>query len=192
VKPSRITYLLIAIAVSSIFLPQNGESAGGTNPNSLIRGSYASVFSGWVVTNTFPQPFAGTGLFVSDGTGHISGHESVNFNGKACDYTIKGTYTVSADGTGTDAIKYFNGGPTCTNGSYTQTLSVVAGGDSVVLSNSDFPDVATEHWYRVRKPLSANGSKGACYFSNGRCFQTTANNCFSLSGLYAGDGTMCH
>jgi hypothetical protein len=149
----RVMYLLLAIMTTFFFLPQTGQSQDTSgNANFLLNGSYSGIFSGWLVTNTFPQPFAGTGLFISDGKGHISGHENFNLNGRACDYILKGTYSVARDGTGIDAIQFLNGAPGCLNGSFTQTLAVVAGGDLIVLSNTNFPDVATEHWYRVRKP----------------------------------------
>ncbi len=96
------------------------------------------------------QPFAGTGVFISDGRGNLHGHETANFDGHACDYRIKGTYTIAADGSGSNAINFFDGGPGCQDGSYTQSFQVVDDGDLVLLSNTNSPDVGTEHWYRAR------------------------------------------
>jgi hypothetical protein len=95
------------------------------------------------------QPFAGTGVFISDGRGNLRGHETANFDGHACDYQIKGTYTIEADGSGSNAINFFDGGPGCQDGSYTQSFQVVDDGDLVLLSNTNSPDVGTEHWYRT-------------------------------------------
>jgi hypothetical protein len=190
VKSTTPRYVLLAIVMIVLSIPQSGASAGGGNPDSILSGTYASIFSGWSTTNTFPQPFAGTGLFISDGKGNLSGHESVNFNGHACDYQIKGTYTIAADGSGSNAIKYMKGGTGCQNGSYTQKLTVAARGDMILLSNTNFPDVATEHWYRVRKPRLGIGGVGACYTANG-CIMTGERSCFEMGGTYDGDGTTC-
>jgi hypothetical protein len=68
---------------------QSGAIGGDNASNRLLRGPYSGIFSGVAVTSTFPQPFAGTGLFVSDGDGNLVGHETVSFNGHACDTRLK-------------------------------------------------------------------------------------------------------
>jgi hypothetical protein len=159
-KLSRIDYLLFAIALAFASLQLSGTpvaAAGGSSPAfrsgrgsqlGLIKGSYSGLFSGNVVGSPM-QPFAGTGLFISDGRGNLSGHETVNFSGNACDYQISGTYTVNSDGTRTDEISFINGSPGCASGSFTQSLVVADGGNLILLSNTNSPDVATEHWYRA-------------------------------------------
>jgi hypothetical protein len=152
---SKIAYALFAGALAIALLLQSGvlAAAGGRSPLWQINGSYSSIFSGYLVATPL-QPFAGTGLFISDGKGNLTGHETVNFNGNACEYQISGTYTVAADGTGTDAIDFTNGGTGCASGSYTQSLTVIDGGNMVLLSNTNSPDVATEHWYRAGGKLT--------------------------------------
>lgn len=106
-KSSRIVYTSLAIVLAAIILQQSGTAASyGGSPLSLLSGSYASTFSGYSIVSDSLQPFAGTGLFISDGNGNLRGHETVNFNGNACNYQINGTYTVASDGTGGDAINF--------------------------------------------------------------------------------------
>jgi len=156
-KSSGIVYTSLAIVLAAVILQQSGAAASGS-PLSLVSGNYASSFSGYAIASGSLQPFAGTGLFISDGNGNLSGHETVNFDGNACDYQIHGTYTVASDGTGTDAIDFVNGGSGCSGGSYIQSLVVVDAGDMILLSNTNSPDVATEHWYRTvgRQPFHHN------------------------------------
>jgi hypothetical protein len=155
-KSSMIAFISLAIVLAVTVLWQSGTATSYSgSPLSLLSGSYASSFSGYSIVSDSLQPFAGTGLFISDGNGNLTGHETVNFNGNACNYQIDGTYAVASDGTGTDAINFVDGGVGCPNGSYTQSLVVVDAGDMILLSNTNSPDVATEHWYRTvgRQPF---------------------------------------
>jgi len=189
VKSSRIVYVLFPIVMAFALLQYSGgATAGDGGPNRLLRGWYSAIFSGYLVNSPAPQPFAGTGLFISDGKGSLTGHETFNLNGHACQYQIKGTYTVGADGTGSDAIAFINGGSGCPDGSYTQSLAVVGDGNLILLSNTNSPDVATEHWYRVGKRESQSGQTGVCCESTGVCLHTTAVQCM---GIYLGDNTSC-
>ncbi len=187
-KSSRIMFVLFPILMALVLLQYSAAAAGDGGPNRLVRGWYSSVFSGFLVTSPAPQPFAGTGLFVSDGKGNLTGHETFNLNGHACQYQIKGTYTVGADGTGSNAIAFTNGGSGCPDGSYTQSLAVVGDGDLILLSNTNSPDVATEHWYRVGAREVQSGKSGACCESGGLCSHTSPAQCM---GTYLGDDTTC-
>jgi hypothetical protein len=191
---SVILYVLCGVALIFVMLPHGGEvfaDGPNPNPNRLLSGSYSGIFSGYLVTSTGNQPLAGTGLFISDGKGNLTGHEVFNLNGHACEYQLKGTYAVSADGTGTDDIDFINGGPGCPDGSFTQSLAVVDGGDLILLSNTNFPDVATERWYRVGKRQFQSGATGACCFSTSLCKETDQATCTEQGGLYQGHDTSC-
>jgi hypothetical protein len=145
--------LAIALGVALLSPSQGGAAGQHGSPLWLLNGSYAAIFSGWLITNDGQQPFAGTGIVIADGDGHLTGTETVNLSGVACDYKLSGTYTIAGDGTGTDALSFTNGSPGgCQSGSFTQSLVVAGDGDLVLLSNTNFPDVATEHWYRVKRP----------------------------------------
>jgi hypothetical protein len=150
-KRLRPTYFLFATALVLAVLQQSGNVAAG-GPGlalSLLSGSYASLFSG-TTSGGSPVPFAGTGIFISDGHGKLSGHETINLNGTVCSFKLNGTYTLTADGSGTNAINFFDGGPGCAAGSYSQSLAVADGGDLIVLSNTNPGDVASEQWHRTR------------------------------------------
>jgi hypothetical protein len=101
-KSFRVTCLFFSIGLAAMLLLHTGLAAAGSpqpGPESLLCGSYSGIFSGYLVTNTGNQPLAGTGFFISDCKGNISGHEVFNLNGNACPYQLKGTYTLEADGT---------------------------------------------------------------------------------------------
>ena len=155
-KSAKVVYAFFATILAFVSLQLSGKAAadGGSSPLRLLCGSYSGIFSGFLVTTGGNQPLAGTGLFVSDCRGNLSGHETFNLNGNACEYQLKGTYTVAADGTGTNAVDFINGGPGCPSGSFAQSLAVVGGGNLILLSNTNSPDVVTEHWYRVGAPIS--------------------------------------
>jgi hypothetical protein len=150
-RPTTIS-LLLATATIFALLQQPGPVAAASPAPSLwlIKGSYASLFSGTTIGGSSPLPFTGTGIFVSDGRGDLSGHETINFNGMVCNYKISGKYTLTSDGSGTNAINFFNGGPGCDGGSYSQSLSVGDGGDLVLLSNTSAGDIVTEQWHHTR------------------------------------------
>jgi hypothetical protein len=149
-KRLRATYLLFAAALAFAVLQQSGNvAAAGPAPALwLINGSYASLFSG-TTTGASPAPFAGTGIFIADGHGKLSGHETINLNGVVCSFKLGGTYTLAADGCGSNAINFFDGGTGCAAGSYTQRLAVADGGNLIVLSNTNPGDVASEQWHRT-------------------------------------------
>lgn len=150
-KLSRLNWRFVGTALAFVLLLGSGAPAaagGGRSRLRLLSGSYSSLFSGFEVGNPL-QPFSGTGVFISDGKGNLRGHETTNSDGHSCSYRIKGTYTIGADGSGSNAIDFFDGSPGCEGGSYTQSFEVVGDGDLVLLSNTNSPDVATEHWYRA-------------------------------------------
>jgi hypothetical protein len=136
------------IAIAMTLTSCGGSSAGAQTSFSLasLKGSYAGIFSGRISTSMGPLPFQGTGIFVADGAGKLSGHESYTANGTACTATISGTYAVNADGSGTDSISFSSSDSGCVSGSYTQDLAIGQGGQLVLLSNSNADDI-TEEWH---------------------------------------------
>jgi len=80
--------------------------------------------------------FAGTGIFIADGRGNLTGSETFNVGGQICDdVTISGTYTVNPDGTGSDAITFSSATPGC-SGTYQQSLVISDAGRVIRLSNT--------------------------------------------------------
>jgi hypothetical protein len=111
-----------------------------------LKGSYAGIFSGNINTGTQFLPVLGTGVFVSDGAGNLTGHETYTVVSTPCEATIEGTYTVGPDGTGTDSIKFMTSSPGCTGGNYTQGLAIAQSGQLVLLSNTN-GDQINEEWH---------------------------------------------
>jgi hypothetical protein len=86
----------------------------------------------------------GTGVFVSDGAGNLSGHQTYTASTTVCEAAIKGTYTVNPDGTGTASIHFTSTTPGCKDGSYTQSLVIGNAGALVLLSNTNGDQIDEE------------------------------------------------
>jgi len=103
-----------------------------------IRGTYGFSFSVAIPRATTVDFIGGTGVYNADGAGHLSGTESYNSTtdgGHSCvDVTISGTYTVNADGTGTDTLTLSSSDPDCT-GSFDQALVIVQDDKTVKATN---------------------------------------------------------
>jgi hypothetical protein len=136
---------MVIVAVLSICF--GARSAGAAHGSSLkrLKGSYAGIFSGKANTGTELLPLLGTGIFVADGNGHLSGHETYTFDTTPCEAEISGTYTINPDGSGTDSITFAPTTSGCTGGSYTQSLAIAEGGKLVLLSNTN-GDQINEEW----------------------------------------------
>jgi hypothetical protein len=80
--------------------------SGGPSPLRRLCGRYSFSFSGFV-SDSFPSPVgyvSGVGQFTSDCRGGLTGVETENLDGIICKYTVAGTYQLSPDGTGEDAL----------------------------------------------------------------------------------------
>jgi hypothetical protein len=69
----------------------NAAAHGGFSLASL-RGSYAGIFSGEANTASGLLPILGTGVFVADGHGNLTGHETYTVVTTPCEATISGTF----------------------------------------------------------------------------------------------------
>ncbi len=123
--------------------------ADGSRAFSLksLHGTYAGEFSGTVLSNNTALLIGGTGIFIADGKGAIAGHESYTFNGTPCNATVSGTYSVQADGSGTNSITFSTTDLGCEGGSYTQSFAIGDSGRTVVLANSNQGQVINEVWH---------------------------------------------
>ncbi|HVN63326.1 MAG TPA: hypothetical protein VMT58_01720 [Candidatus Binataceae bacterium] len=142
--PGIVVAALGALSLSLV-ANRNASARGGYSLASL-KGSYAGIFSGQVNTDSGLVPILGTGIFISDGKGGLTGHESYTFGTTTCDSTISGSYTMSPDGTGTDSITDSSASPGCSGGSYTQSLAIGDKGKLVLLSNNN-GDQINEEWH---------------------------------------------
>jgi hypothetical protein len=141
---------LVALAATPAIAASNGDPAPQQSFSAAsLQGAYASRFSGEVNTGKEWVPFLGTGVFIADGSGHVSGHETYMVGTQVCTATITGTYTVESDGTGSDAIAY-KAEPGCEGGSYTQSLAIARRGELVLLVNTNAGDRIEEEWHSER------------------------------------------
>jgi hypothetical protein len=139
-RPTLLCLLFVLSGCSGKAAAQKGFGLSNLN------GAYAGIFYGKASTGTQFVALLGTGIFIADGAGNLTGHETYTFDPTACDATIKGTYTVNPDGTGADSITFTPTTPGCTGGSYTQSLAIGSKGDLVLLSNTN-GDQINEEWH---------------------------------------------
>lgn len=111
-----------------------------------LKGSYAGIFSGKINTDGGLLRILGTGIFIADGHGNLTGHESYTVVTTPCEASISGTYVINPDGSGTDSATFTTSTPGCTGGSYTQSLAIADRGDLVLLSNTN-GDQINEEWH---------------------------------------------
>ena len=123
----------------------NAAAHGGFSLASL-RGGYAGIFSGTANTGSGLLPISGTGVFVADGHGNLTGHETYTVVTTPCAATISGTYTINPDGSGTASIAFTTSTPGCTSGRYTQSMAIAQRGELVLLSNTN-GDQINEEWH---------------------------------------------
>lgn len=144
--------LLAGLATLAIFSMQGASAVAARDGFSLssLRGSYAGIFSGEIESGANALPIVGSGIFVADGRGHLSGHETYAVGtGTACEASISGTYTISPDGSGADSIAFKTSTDGCSGGTYTQALAIAHGGALVLLTNTN-GDQISEEWHLQR------------------------------------------
>ncbi len=141
---------LVAVGLVSVSATGSGRAASHKGFSlSSLKGSYAAIFSGKLLISGELLPFLGTGVFISDGNGNLTGHETYTLDNIVCEATIKGTYTVNPDGTGTNDVDFM---PTpgessqCMGGHYSQSLVIADSGELVFLSNTN-GDQLNEQWH---------------------------------------------
>ncbi len=141
---------LVALAATPAAAASNSDTAPQPNfSQATLHGGYASRFSGEVDTGKAWVPILGTGVFIADGSGHLSGRETYLVGTQVCTAAITGTYMVESDGTGSDAITY-KAESGCEGGSYTQSLAISRHGDLVLLVNTNAGNRIEEEWHSQR------------------------------------------
>jgi len=101
--------------------------AQGSFSNASLSGSYA--FQATEDQNGVPLFLAG--VLTTDGNGHVvSGREEVAVPGALCEVTFTGTYSVSADGTGTITLSQtFPLSSACVGTTTVLEIAIASGGD---------------------------------------------------------------
>jgi len=141
---------LVALMAAPAAAATNGDTAAQQDFSvATLHGFYAGRFSGEVDIGKAWVPILGIGVFVADGSGHLSGHETYMVGTEVCTATITGTYAVASDGTGSDAITY-KAEPGCEGGSYTQSLAIGHHGELVLLINTNAGNRIEEEWHSQR------------------------------------------
>jgi hypothetical protein len=74
---------------------------------SRVSGNYGFTLTGVVILPTGPVPLAAVGRVALEAAGNVSGTESRSVGGGFADETFTGTYTVSADCTGTATVQFY-------------------------------------------------------------------------------------
>jgi hypothetical protein len=98
--------------------------------------------AGWTAVSI---PIAIDGTLVGDGHGVLTGTQTFNAGGLTCSGTLKGTYTVAVDGTGTLNIVTFTPNP----GSPPQcTITVGNTGSNPVVDANEIKDFLTNRQLR--------------------------------------------
>jgi hypothetical protein len=125
-----------------------GAAAAGQSgfSKASLNGSYAGIFSGTIPHKSGTETILGTGVFIADGKGHLSGKETYTLGTQTCEATLSGTYTVGSDGRGTDNVTFTATTAGCAGGTYTQSLVIAGGGSLVLLANTNGQQIQ-EQWY---------------------------------------------
>jgi len=97
----RITAIEVAVIVFGLFALSVVPNAQAQCSDKTLKGSFALVATGNVVTGATPGPRAAVGLLAFDGEGHFSGSYTKSKNGTIYEnLSVKGTYTVNSNCTG--------------------------------------------------------------------------------------------
>lgn len=105
-----------------------------------LNGSYGYTNTGAIVAGPDAGPFAGVGRQTFDGKGNTQASATVSVNGNVLRVTIKGTYTVNTDCTGSMLLTVSAGPETFTNH---VDFVIVGGGSAFRAINADAGAVIT-------------------------------------------------
>ncbi len=118
VAVSAVVVLLVLGSGGALVTGASGAGTGARDDDhacnlASLKGPYAYNVTGSVDTPTGTEvaDIAAVGLAVSDGKGHITGHDWASTNGATTARTVSATYTVDPDCTGTAQIVFTPGGP---------------------------------------------------------------------------------
>ena len=106
--------------------------------NSNFKGNYALRLMGpSSLVTTAESMTVATGLINADGKGHVTGHGKFRSHGVTCDGTIKGTYIIQLNGTGTLSSIFNTSTPGCFNSVFDFSLALSNNGKSFELANTE-------------------------------------------------------
>jgi len=102
--------------------------------NATLNGSFGYTNTGTILAGPDAGPFGGVGRQTFDGKGNTEATATVSVNGNIYHATIKGTYVVNSNCTGSMTLLVSAGNETFTNH---VDLVIVAGGAEIRAINSD-------------------------------------------------------
>ena len=108
--------------------------------NATLNGSYGYTNTGAILAGPDAGPFGGVGRQTFDGKGNTQATATVSVNGNISHVTIKGTYVVNADCSGSMVLTITAGPETFTNH---VDFVVVRGGTAFQAINTDPGSVIT-------------------------------------------------
>jgi hypothetical protein len=101
----RITSIKVAAIVFGLFALSVVPNAQAQCSDETLKGSFALVGTGSVVTGPNPGPRAVVGVLTANGEGHLSGSTTKSSNGTIHrNLIVTGTYTVDSDCTGSATV----------------------------------------------------------------------------------------
>jgi len=138
--------VIFAVVVGMISIAARDTTNAAYAPYNL-HGTYRITFTGFVPSTGRLE--SGFGIFVLDGTGHISGTEVFNAGGTVCrNVAVTGTYTLGTNGIGDVSADFSSSAAGC-SGHFNSSLLVLDGGDLIRAISTD-PNFVTisEEWRR--------------------------------------------
>jgi hypothetical protein len=157
-------------------------TAGSTSSNSLIKGNYSFLFSGFDANGTVVM----AGNFSANGAGAVSGgQEDINrVTGVVVGASLTGTYAVGTDGRGTMQLIAATGNGTVFTGNY--LLALDSSGNIHVIEDETTPTngVGITHGSGIMKV--SVGSFAATNFSGNYAFEFTGQDFLTEPTVLAG------
>jgi hypothetical protein len=122
-RSAQTRFVLIALA--TFFMSVVPTVQARTCSSATAAGTWGFTTTGvfFFPPSPFPVPIVNVGIFTDDRAGHFVGSQTRNVAGMVADETIKGTFTVNSDCTGTIVANAFDPSSGALIG--TSTLSVV-------------------------------------------------------------------